>query len=150
MGGGYVSKHTVEDCTQFCDKHINKDDLDNYYYYEYDDYDGYEQKRRRRQADEMSYDTSGGGIGAGGDSIGKAWLYDGRSWEEIAPMTVARDRPSCSVLNMPNGKVILHHSLTILNIVVRMVIYYRDLNDLEIHMSILLLQYTIRICFYLF
>ena len=104
MGGGYVSKHKVGDCTQFCDKDVSIDDPDHYYYYEYDDY---EQRRRRRQTDEVSYDNDpSDGIDAGGGSISKAWLYDGKDWKEIAPMTVTRDRPACSLLNMPNGKVI--------------------------------------------
>lgn len=107
MGGGYVSKHKVGDCTQFCDKDVNKDDPDNYYYYDYDDY---AHRRRRRQVDEVNYNyDSSDGVKAGGGSIRKAWLYDGRSWEEIAPMTVTRDRPACSLLNMPNGKVIQCH-----------------------------------------
>ena len=35
----------------------------------------------------------------------KTWMFNGDIWNEKAPMTIPRDRPACSVINMPNGEV---------------------------------------------
>lgn len=38
----------------------------------------------------------------------KTWMFNGKSWEARAEMSIARDRPACSIMNMPNGEVICH------------------------------------------
>ena len=50
--------------------------------------------RRKRQAD------IGGGI-----SLKRAWLFDGYYWNELPDMSQVRDRPACSLVNMPDGSV---------------------------------------------
>lgn len=45
-----------------------------------------------------------GAIG-GGFALKRAWLFDGYYWTEIADMHIVRDRPACSVLEMPDGTV---------------------------------------------
>ena len=72
-----------------------------------EDYDVRERKRRRRKrqaenVEEYDYESvkKGGAI-----QTDKAWIYNGLTWEEKAPMSVARDRPACSLVNMPNGEV---------------------------------------------
>ena len=44
----------------------------------------------------------------GGIQLNRTWIYDGIQWNEMAPMSIARDRPACSLVNMPNGKVPLY------------------------------------------
>ena len=72
-----------------------------------EDYDIRERRRRRRKrqaenVEEYDYENvkKGGAI-----QTDKAWIYNGNTWEEKAPMSVARDRPACSLVNMPNGEV---------------------------------------------
>ena len=38
----------------------------------------------------------------------KTWMFNGNSWEARAEMSIARDRPACSIMNMPNGEVSCH------------------------------------------
>ena len=51
-------------------------------------------RRSRRQA----------GIG-GGYSLKSAWIYDGYDWNRLPDMSVVRDRPACSVLNVQDGSI---------------------------------------------
>ena len=53
-------------------------------------------RRSRRQAD--------GDIG-GGVTLNRAWLFDGYYWNEVSDMSQVRDRPACSLVNMPDGSV---------------------------------------------
>ena len=41
----------------------------------------------------------------GGHQNKRTWIYDGQQWKETAKMNIARDRPACSLVNMPDGKV---------------------------------------------
>ena len=63
-------------------------------------------RRRRRQAEsydvETDYDTTFKG---GALQTNKTWLFNGNTWEERTPMSIPRDRPACSIINMPNGEV---------------------------------------------
>ena len=34
-----------------------------------------------------------------------AWIYDGYDWNRLPDMSVVRDRPACSVLNVQDGSV---------------------------------------------
>ena len=45
------------------------------------------------------------GITNGGYQTNRTWIYNGQQWTETAEMKIARDRPACSLLNMPDGKV---------------------------------------------
>ena len=53
-------------------------------------------RRSKRQVDS----ALGGGI-----ALNRAWLYDGYYWNEVADMSIVRDRPACSLLNLPNGSI---------------------------------------------
>ncbi len=44
------------------------------------------------------------GIG-GGTYFDRAWIFDGKDWRNIAPMSVARDQPACSLVEMDDGEV---------------------------------------------
>ena len=123
MGGGFLPQYKIVEYPEGEDDYIQEGD----YYYE--DYEGdyYEEgedynyhnagadtnlfdnqvderdRRRQRQAEDIVYENSsyfGGGV-----QTDKAWMFDGYSWKKIAPMSIARDRPACSIINMPNGKV---------------------------------------------
>lgn len=67
-----------------------------------------ERKRRRRADDDAHYtdsnydysDETGGAL-----QTEKVWLFDGNTWNEMSPMSIARDRPACSIINMPDGKI---------------------------------------------
>ena len=37
--------------------------------------------------------------------MNKTWLFNGNTWEERTPMSIPRDRPACSIINMPDGEV---------------------------------------------
>ena len=39
-----------------------------------------------------------------GRSLSKAWMYDGNYWEEVPDMSITRDRPACSLVQLPNGE----------------------------------------------
>ena len=78
---------------------------------EKDDYDYIREKkrrrrRRRRQAstNEEDYDYSVSKKG-GALQTNKTWLFNGNTWEEKTPMSIPRDRPACSIINMPDGEV---------------------------------------------
>ena len=42
----------------------------------------------------------------GGHQNRRTWIYNTTNWIETAESSIARDRPACSLVNMPNGKVI--------------------------------------------
>ena len=42
----------------------------------------------------------------GGIYLKLAWIFNGESWEKIAPMTVVRDHPACSLVEMDDGEVL--------------------------------------------
>ena len=42
----------------------------------------------------------------GGMQNDRTWIYNSTHWKETARTHVARDRPACSLVNMPDGKVI--------------------------------------------
>lgn len=42
----------------------------------------------------------------GGISLKRTWLYDGLYWMETADMSVPRDRPACSLVELPDGQVL--------------------------------------------
>ena len=42
----------------------------------------------------------------GGHQNRRTWMYNTTHWIETAESSIARDRPACSLVNMPNGKVI--------------------------------------------
>jgi hypothetical protein len=35
----------------------------------------------------------------------RAWIFNGKDWLSIAPMSVARDQPACSLVEMDDGEV---------------------------------------------
>jgi hypothetical protein len=41
----------------------------------------------------------------GGTYFDRAWIFDGKDWHKIAPMSVARDQPACSLIEMDDGEV---------------------------------------------
>ena len=41
----------------------------------------------------------------GGIQNRRTWMYNTTNWIEIAESSIARDRPACSLVNMPSGKV---------------------------------------------
>ena len=41
----------------------------------------------------------------GGHHNRRTWMYNTTHWKETAESIIARDRPACSLINMPNGKV---------------------------------------------
>ena len=43
----------------------------------------------------------------GGYQNERTWIYDSTKWKETAEPNVARDRPACSLVNMPDGKVVI-------------------------------------------
>ena len=54
-------------------------------------------------SDDVEYSTNeniGGAV-----QTNKTWMFNGNSWEARAEMSIARDRPACSIMNMPNGEV---------------------------------------------
>jgi hypothetical protein len=44
------------------------------------------------------------GIG-GGTYFDRAWIFDGKDWHNITHMSVARDQPACSLVEMDDGEV---------------------------------------------
>ena len=38
-----------------------------------------------------------------GTALAKAWLYDGNFWVPVNDMSTVRDRPACSVVQLPGG-----------------------------------------------
>ena len=109
MGGGFLTAHKATDPVQ---EQVQQEY--SYDYYGYQDYDSgvpqtkqVDQVRQENlQANEASglspnpNDTFGGAI-----QTNKTWMYDGSSWSPKAEMKIARDRPACSIINMPDGKV---------------------------------------------
>ena len=135
MGGGFLREYTVQDDYALGPDDSYPDDYYEEYEYEddggeyvYEDegengvdtklpeeedlYADYERerkrrrRRRRRQAEsydvETDYDTTFKG---GALQTNKTWLFNGNTWEERTPMSIPRDRPACSIINMPNGEV---------------------------------------------
>ena len=43
----------------------------------------------------------------GGHQNERTWIYNSTHWIETAPTHVARDRPACSLVHMPGGKVMI-------------------------------------------
>ena len=56
--------------------------------------------RRRRQAYVGLNDDLFAGV-----QTNRSWMYDGLNWKEMKQMKIARDRPACSLVILPNGKV---------------------------------------------
>ena len=50
----------------------------------------------------------------GGYQNKRTWIYNTTHWVETAETIVARDRPACSLLHLPDGKVIKPSSKCIL------------------------------------
>ena len=51
----------------------------------------------------------------GGYQNQRTWIYNSTHWIETAPTKIARDRPACSIVNSPDGKVFnynFHHKST--------------------------------------
>ena len=70
-------------------------------------------------SDDVEYSTNeniGGAV-----QTNKTWMFNGNSWEARAEMSIARDRPACSIMNMPNGEV----SCTFIDIIFRFYIILR-------------------------
>ena len=40
-----------------------------------------------------------------GSALNKAWMYDGQTWNDIASMSVPRDRPACTLVQTSDGAV---------------------------------------------
>ena len=40
----------------------------------------------------------------GGEQNEKTWIFNTTHWKSTAPSLVARDRPACCIVNMPDGK----------------------------------------------
>ena len=55
-----------------------------------------------RSTTEVFTDISNAG---GGNFLDRAWIFNGESWKEIAPMSVVRDRPACSLVEMDDEEV---------------------------------------------
>ena len=53
----------------------------------------------------MAVFTNVDGSVDGGFQTNRTWIYNGQEWKETAQMNIARDRPACSLVNMPDGKV---------------------------------------------
>ena len=86
-------QYKIRDCSwENCDDHDEE-----YDYYNY----GLEKRRRRRAANEGEYHESVGG----GTINGETWMFEGKDWTKKANISTPRYRPSCSLVNMPNGKV---------------------------------------------
>ena len=85
--------------------------------YEYEDYGkgGGGRDRKRRQVQQATLDDlkSGDIVGTvivnetigGGGQTDRSWLFSGEEWHEVKAAPVGRDRPACSIVNMPDGKV---------------------------------------------
>ena len=56
--------------------------------------------RPRRQAS-----LDGSSILLGGVQTKKTWIYDGKKWVQKADMSIARDRPACSIVQDETGQV---------------------------------------------
>ena len=117
MGAGFLTEHKAYDPTQYVD--YGYDD-----YYDYgaqDNGDGAPQTklpeapstrdRKRRQTNDVDFGDDNVAVAdnfevfAGAVQTNKTWIYDGNVWRPKAEMKFARDRPGCSLVNMPDGKV---------------------------------------------
>ena len=98
MAGGFLKQHKLRDCSwENCDEPDDQND-DTYDYYDYD----LTKRRRRRAANDEEYQEQVGG----GTPNGQTWMFEeGKYWTQKAQIPTPRDRPSCSLVNMPNGKV---------------------------------------------
>ena len=110
MGGGSLTAYVATDVSQ------SQNVVDAEYVEYYDDYGEPETKlpdypqagkRDRRQLnnfdsvdDVKMFEAVGGAV-----QTNKTWMYDGTSWTGTAEMKFPRDRPGCSIVNMPDGKV---------------------------------------------
>ena len=45
----------------------------------------------------------------GGYQNKRTWIYNSSHWIETAATKIARDRPACSLVNLPNGKVLINN-----------------------------------------
>ena len=98
MAGGFLKQHKIRDCSwENCDEPKPDDHDEEYDYFN----DGLEKRRRRRAANEEEYHEPVGG----GTTNGQTWMFEGKDWTKKAEIPTPRDRPSCSLVNMPNGKV---------------------------------------------
>ena len=57
-------------------------------------------RRSRRQASLDGSSTLLGGV-----QTKKTWIYDGKKWVQKADMSIARDRPACSIVQDETGQV---------------------------------------------
>ena len=93
MAGGFLKQHKLRDCSwENCDEPNPE-----YDYYDYDQ----KKRRRRRAANDDEYQEQVGG----GTTNGQTWMFERKDWTKKADIPTPRDRPSCSLVNMPNGKV---------------------------------------------
>ena len=66
------------------------------------------ERRRRRQTNDLTdYDIE---LIGGAGVTDQAWMYNGNDWKSMAKMSIGRDRPACSLINMPDGKVTFQHN----------------------------------------
>ena len=92
----------------------DKDD----YYADYEREKKRRRRRRRRQANEVGDDYEYSVSEKGGAlQTNKTWLFNGNTWEEKAPMSIPRDRPACSIINMPDGEVGVYTFTAILKLI---------------------------------
>ena len=42
----------------------------------------------------------------GGLFLNLAWIFDGKEWKDLEPMSVARDQLACSLVEMDDGEVL--------------------------------------------
>lgn len=45
------------------------------------------------------------GVYVSGWALKKAWMYDGYTWDSLPDMATVRDRPACSLVQLPDGKI---------------------------------------------
>ena len=67
------------------------------------------ERRRRRQANQndIKENEGSGDVTFAAVQTANTYMYDGGQWDKKAPMSTTRDRPACSIINMPDGKVSL-------------------------------------------
>ncbi len=46
----------------------------------------------------------------GGSFYNKAWIFDGKDWNSIRNMSIVRDDPACSLIEMNDGEVNQGHN----------------------------------------
>ncbi len=55
----------------------------------------------------VEHGVFGGNVARNGSDgfVNKGWIFDGKQWTETEPMSVVRDQPACSLVEMDNGEV---------------------------------------------